>query len=198
MVDLRRDALPGVLPAGRTARCPAVRHELYVDAARVSGLSDARIIARHILTVVRAPAIIQAASVAGIAIADPGRAGLPRPRRPEPSHLGRHAQRRVRQHLHRPAQLLWPSLAIGLTLIALALFGNALRDELERSRAPRTTPAQAQAGTPSHDPEREPVDRARRAGGRRRRRDAARGHATSPSATTSPTARSRRSSTTCR
>ena len=46
-----------------------VRHELYVDAARVFGLSDARIIGRHILSVVRAPAIILAAGVTGIAIA---------------------------------------------------------------------------------------------------------------------------------
>src|SRR5207253_9672554 len=46
-----------------------VRNGLYVDAARVSGLSDARITSRHILTVVRAPAIILAASLAGIAIA---------------------------------------------------------------------------------------------------------------------------------
>src|SRR2546425_24292 len=37
------------------AAVTAVRSELYVDAARVSGLSDLRIIGRHILTVVRAP-----------------------------------------------------------------------------------------------------------------------------------------------
>lgn len=45
-----------------------VRNELYVDAARVSGLSDTRIVARHILVVVRAPIIIQIALVSGIAI----------------------------------------------------------------------------------------------------------------------------------
>ena len=51
------------------ASVTAVRNELYVDAARVSGLSDFRIIGRHILTVVRAPVIIQSAMVLGIAIA---------------------------------------------------------------------------------------------------------------------------------
>ena len=50
-----------------------VRHELYVDAARVFGLSDARIIGRHILSVVRAPAIILAAGVAGVVHRHPGR-----------------------------------------------------------------------------------------------------------------------------
>ncbi|NEE25766.1 ABC transporter permease subunit, partial [Streptomyces sp. SID7982] len=38
-----------------------VRKELYVDAARVSGLSDTRIVVRHILIVVRGPVIIQVA-----------------------------------------------------------------------------------------------------------------------------------------
>ena len=51
------------------ATVTAVRSELYVDAARVSGLSDLRIIGRHILSVVRAPIIIQSAIIAGIAIA---------------------------------------------------------------------------------------------------------------------------------
>ena len=32
-----------------------------------------------------------------------------------------------------PIMLLWPSLAIAITSIALVLFGNALRDELERA-----------------------------------------------------------------
>ena len=47
----------------------AVRGELYVDAARVFGLSDARILTRHILVVVRGPVIVLAATVFGIAIA---------------------------------------------------------------------------------------------------------------------------------
>ncbi|MGH7463415.1 MAG: ABC transporter permease, partial [Longimicrobiales bacterium] len=47
----------------------SVRNELYVDAARVSGLSDRSIIARHIFSVVRAPIIIQTAAIAGVAIA---------------------------------------------------------------------------------------------------------------------------------
>lgn len=51
------------------AAVTAVREELYVDAARVAGLSDTRIIGRHVLSVVRAPIIIQSAIVAGIAIA---------------------------------------------------------------------------------------------------------------------------------
>ncbi|MEY4327592.1 MAG: hypothetical protein RIR71_262, partial [Actinomycetota bacterium] len=58
---------PGFFRLTRTA-VMGVRNELYVDAARVSGLSDFRIIVRHILKVVRAPLIIQSAIISGIAI----------------------------------------------------------------------------------------------------------------------------------
>ncbi|MFM9726362.1 ABC transporter permease subunit, partial [Streptomyces scabiei] len=51
------------------ASVSAVKNELFVDAARVAGLSDARIISRHILSVVRAPIVIQAAIVGGIGLA---------------------------------------------------------------------------------------------------------------------------------
>ena len=50
------------------AQTIAVRNNLYVDAARVAGLSDARIIARHIVYVMQAPVIIQSSNLAGIAI----------------------------------------------------------------------------------------------------------------------------------
>ncbi|NEM92051.1 dipeptide/oligopeptide/nickel ABC transporter permease/ATP-binding protein [Galbitalea soli] len=115
------------------ASVTAVRNELYVDAARVSGLSDARIIGRHILTVVRAPAIIQAATIGGIAIAI--QAGL------EFLGLGDTSIPTWGSMLNdgftniytNPLLILWPSLAIGLTCIALTLLANAMRDELERS-----------------------------------------------------------------
>ncbi|WP_457967348.1 dipeptide/oligopeptide/nickel ABC transporter permease/ATP-binding protein [Arthrobacter sp. D1-29] len=109
----------------------AVRNELYVDAARVSGLSDARIIARHILTVVRAPVIIQAARVASIAIAI--QAGLEFLGVTDPSvpSWGNMLNEGFRRIALSPGLILWPSVAIGLVSMALILFGNALRDALE-------------------------------------------------------------------
>jgi peptide/nickel transport system permease protein len=111
----------------------ATRSELYVDAARVSGLSDLRIIGRHILSVVRAPIIVQTAVVAIIAIGI--QAGL------EFLGLG---DRSVSTwggmlndafaNIYRaPILMVWPSLAIGLTSIALMLLANAMRDVLERT-----------------------------------------------------------------
>lgn len=44
----------------------SVRNVLYVDAARVAGLSDPRIISRHIFSVVQAPIIIQTAMVLAV------------------------------------------------------------------------------------------------------------------------------------
>jgi peptide/nickel transport system permease protein len=111
----------------------AVRNELYVDAARVSGLSDPRIIARHILTVVRAPVIIQAAMIAGIAIAIQAGLeflGLGDMRIPTWGSMLNDGFRNIYSV---PLLMLWPSLAIALTSIALTLLANAMRDELERA-----------------------------------------------------------------
>ena len=115
----------------------AVRDELYVDAARVSGLSDARIIGRHILTVVRGPALVQASFVTGVAIAI--QAGL------EFLGLGDLSIPTWGSMLNdgfaniykQPLLMLWPSLAIGLTAVALTLLANGMRDVLERTTVVR-------------------------------------------------------------
>jgi peptide/nickel transport system permease protein len=115
------------------AAVTAVRSELYVDAARVSGLSDPRIIGKHILSVVRAPIIIQSAIIAGIAIAI--QSGL------EFLGLGDLSVPTWGSMLNdgftniykAPILMVWPSLAIALTCIALTLLANAMRDELERT-----------------------------------------------------------------
>ncbi|TDL33444.1 dipeptide/oligopeptide/nickel ABC transporter permease/ATP-binding protein [Arthrobacter nitrophenolicus] len=137
------------------AAVTAVRHELYIDAARVSGLSDLRIIGRHIPSVIRAPIIIHSAIIAGIAIAIQsgleflglGDASIPT--------WGQMLNDAFTNMYKAPMLMLWPSLAISLTCIALTLFANAMRDELERTvtaRRPRraakapTGIAEAQAG----------------------------------------------------
>jgi peptide/nickel transport system permease protein len=111
----------------------AVRTELYVDAARVSGLSDFRIIGRHVLSVVRAPIIIQTAIVAVIAIAIQSGLeflGLGDPAIPTWGGMLQDAFTKI---YVAPLLMLWPSLAIALTSIALMLLANAMRDVLERT-----------------------------------------------------------------
>jgi len=108
----------------------SVRDELYIDAARVSGLSDTRIIFRHVLRVVRAPMIIQAGFIASLAIAV--QAGL------EILGLGDHRLITWGGMLNdgfarlfaQPLLMLWPSIAIALTCLALTLISNGIRDAL--------------------------------------------------------------------
>lgn len=135
------------------AAVSGVRNELFVDAARVSGVSDLRIIARHILTVVRAPIILQSSIVFGIAIAV--QVGL--------DFLGFGDQSIPTwgnmlndgfTNLYRDPQLvIWPGLAVVITGVALTLFANALRDELEQSARPsrrrRAVAAAATAAEPA-------------------------------------------------
>ncbi|GAA4169525.1 dipeptide/oligopeptide/nickel ABC transporter permease/ATP-binding protein [Gryllotalpicola koreensis] len=110
-----------------------VRNELYVDAARVAGVGDASIIGRHILAVVRAPIIIQAAMVMGISIAIEAGLdflGLGDSSIPTWGNMLNDAFSKMYQA---PVLLIWPSAAIALTSVALVLFANTLRDELERA-----------------------------------------------------------------
>ncbi len=111
----------------------SVRSELYVDAARVSGLSDLRIIGRHVLSVVRAPIIIQTAIIAIIAIAIQSGLeflGLGDTSVPTWGSMLNDAFANIYKA---PILMLWPSLAIALTSIALMLLANAMRDVLERT-----------------------------------------------------------------
>ena len=124
---------PGFFRLTRTA-VMGVRNELYVDAARVSGLSDLRIMSKHILTVVRAPIIIQTSMIAGIAISFQSSLeflGL------GDSNLvswGVMLNDGFRNIFMKPVLLFWPALAISLTIASFVLFGNAFRDALEDSK----------------------------------------------------------------
>ncbi|WP_254714943.1 dipeptide/oligopeptide/nickel ABC transporter permease/ATP-binding protein [Actinomadura sp. NAK00032] len=125
-----------------------VRNELYVDAARVSGLTDPRIVARHVLIVVRAPIIIQTALVAGLAIGL--QAGL--------EFLGIGSGdtptwgamlNEAFQNMERaPSMIVWPGLALGLTSASLVLLAGALRDALEDRGAPPPARRRAPAVAP--------------------------------------------------
>lgn len=115
------------------ATVAGVRSELYVDAARVSGLSDMRIIGRHILSVVRAPIIIQTAIIAGIAIGiQSGLEFLGLGDMSVPT-WGSMLNDGFANIYRAPLLMVWPSLAIATTCIALTLLANAMRDVLERT-----------------------------------------------------------------
>lgn len=129
---------PGFFRLTRTA-VMGVRNDLYVDAARVSGLSDLRIISRHIFTVVRAPIIIQSAMIAGIAISI--QSGLEFLGLGDVTLIswGSMINDGFRNIFVAPILVVWPSIAISVTIGAFALLGNALRDALEDSQKVETS-----------------------------------------------------------
>jgi peptide/nickel transport system permease protein len=111
-----------------------VRNELYVDAARVSGLPDRRILRRHVFTVVRGPVIIATAFLAGSSIAvQSGLAFLGLGSNTVPS-FGAMISEGFTNLYEEPLQFLWPSLVLGIITASLVLLGNALRDALEGGR----------------------------------------------------------------
>lgn len=120
-----------------------VKNELFVDAARVSGLGNLRILRRHVLFVVRGPIIIAAAFMAGSAIAvQSGLAFLGVGSLEIPS-FGAMIASGFRNLYIAPTQFLWPSLLLGVITASLVLLGNALRDTLEGSKP---TPVKVGAG----------------------------------------------------
>ncbi|MCW2288285.1 ABC-type dipeptide/oligopeptide/nickel transport system ATPase component [Leucobacter luti] len=106
----------------------SVRGEAYVDAARVAGLSDVRIMGRHIITQVTAPIVIQSALTAGMAMGMQaglqflGIGGGTTP------GWGASMNEGFRVMRTDPMLLLWPSLALGITIAALAILGSTLAD----------------------------------------------------------------------
>ncbi|HWH25424.1 MAG TPA: dipeptide/oligopeptide/nickel ABC transporter permease/ATP-binding protein [Pseudolysinimonas sp.] len=110
-----------------------VRKELYIDAAKISGLSATRIVFRHILAVVATPILIQASLTAGVAIiVQSGLAFLGIGNALEPS-WGAMVNDAYRNNVAAPQLILWPGLAIGITAAALAIVGSSLSDALNRS-----------------------------------------------------------------
>lgn len=140
---------PGYFRLTRTA-VQSVRNELYVDAARVAGLSDLRIIGRHIMSVVRAPLIIQTSMVAGVAIAV--QSGLEFLGLGDPQEVtwGVMLSDAFRNIWTTPALMLGPAIAIGMTTSAFVLLGNAIRDALE---SPAATGTRRAAPPPPHAPQ---------------------------------------------
>ena len=108
----------------------AVREELYVDAARVSGLSDIRIMIRHILPVVITPTIIQAALLAGAGIGIEAGIAFLGLGSSDKASWGLMLNDASQNIFNAPWLLLWPSVALVLTVMACTLVGNGFRDAL--------------------------------------------------------------------
>ena len=106
----------------------SVRGEMYVDAARVAGLTDLRIMSRHVIRQVIAPIVIQSALTAGMAMGMQaglqflGIGGGTTPGWGAAMNEGFQVMRTA------PLLLLWPSIALGVAIAAFAVLGSTLGD----------------------------------------------------------------------
>lgn len=110
-----------------------VRNELYVDAARVVGLSDWSIVGRHVLWSVRAPVIIQSAFVMASGIGIETGVSFLGLGDPAGTSWGIVLQRSFNGIYNNAWGVVWPALVISLSILALILLGNALSDILQSS-----------------------------------------------------------------
>ncbi|GAA1445870.1 dipeptide/oligopeptide/nickel ABC transporter permease/ATP-binding protein [Nocardiopsis tropica] len=122
-----------------------VRGELYVDAARVSGLTTSRILGRHIMPVVRGPVIISAAFLMGSAIGVQAGLAFLGVGSSEVASFGAMISFGFLNLYVDPLQFVWPALLLGLLTASLVLLGNSLRDALEGAR-PRPSKVGAAVG----------------------------------------------------
>jgi peptide/nickel transport system permease protein len=120
----------------------AVRGELYVTAARLTGLRTAAILRRHILPRLAGPVIVQVSLFAATALlAESGLSflGLSRPETRGPSWGNMVAEASVA--MSQSAWLLVPTgAALMLTVIAFAVVGDAVRDAAVDKAPPVRSP----------------------------------------------------------
>ncbi|NLW16256.1 MAG: ABC transporter permease [Firmicutes bacterium] len=127
-------AISSVPAFARIARAStlSVKNQVYVEAARALGATHPGIIVRHILPNIMAPIIVQATLGVGTAItlaATLGFLGLGiEPPTPEWGAMLAASRGFMRDHVH---MVLFPGLAIMLTVITLNLIGDGLRDALD-------------------------------------------------------------------
>jgi peptide/nickel transport system permease protein len=143
---------PAVFRVTRSAVL-AIRRELYLDAAQASGLTRRQIITRHILPRVTGPIVVQAtlsAAVILIIVASLGFLGFAsRPPAPSWGSMVEDASQTIYQQ---PWMLITTGGVLALTVLALGLFGDALRDVIAerwtgQAAAPR--PRRPAAGRPT-------------------------------------------------
>jgi peptide/nickel transport system permease protein len=124
----------GVIASGGVLRFTrnltrAVRRELYVDAARISGLRRRQILARHILPVIAPQLVVQAClgmSVGVIVLASLSFLGLgTNPETPNWGQMIYDASQQVTTH---PWLMVPSGAALVLTIMALNIAGSSVRD----------------------------------------------------------------------
>ncbi|MGI5241847.1 dipeptide/oligopeptide/nickel ABC transporter permease/ATP-binding protein [Dactylosporangium sp. CA-139066] len=133
----------------------SVKQELYVRAARLSGLGEVRIMTRHVLPRLTGPILVQVALFAATAVLVQGALsflGLSAPETDGPSWGNM-----IAQAAQVTSQDLWLAIPTGalftLTVLALGLFGDAVRDATADHRAPAARFRPVRSAAPAVPPQ---------------------------------------------
>ena len=110
----------------------SLREKEFVEAARMTGASDWRIVRSHLLPHLVGPVIVYATLIVA-SLHRRGRPVVPRARHPgcRPSSWGNILAQAPQYYLTVRSLMIWPGLAILLTTLAFNLLGDGLRDAFD-------------------------------------------------------------------
>ncbi len=115
----------------------AVREEAYIESARSLGATSNRLLGRHVLPNVASPIIIQLALALGFALlTEAGLSFLGIGEQPPAPSWGGMLQEGFQFINSAPWAVIFPGIAIMLTVLAFNLIADGLRDSLGRERPP--------------------------------------------------------------
>jgi len=113
------------------AQVLSLKHADHVSAALALGVSDTRIVFKHLLPLAMAPIIVEATfGVAGTVIAEAGLSFLGLGVQPPAASWGNMIRDGVRYMLIAPHMVVIPGLALCLVVLAVNLLGDRIRDIL--------------------------------------------------------------------
>jgi ABC-type dipeptide/oligopeptide/nickel transport system permease subunit len=113
----------------------SVREEVYVRAARATGCSDARIIARHVLPNVMGPLVVQATILMGQALlAEAGLSFLGLGVQPPEASWGAMLGTAFPYMAQSPVPTIAAGVVISVTVLCFNLVGDGIRDSVGRMR----------------------------------------------------------------
>ena len=119
----------------------AVREEAYIESARSLGATSKRLVGRHVVPNVASPIIIQLALALGFALlTEAGLSFLGVGEQPPTPSWGGMLQEGFQFINTAPWALVFPGLAIMLTVLAFNLVADGLRDSLGRARPRGSSP----------------------------------------------------------
>jgi peptide/nickel transport system permease protein len=114
------------------AQVLSIREKEYIEAARMIGASDFRIIRSHVLPHLVAPIIVYSTLiVASYVLAEAGLSFLGLGIKPPTASWGNLLATAPEYYTTRPLLMIWPGLAVLMTTLAFNLLGDGLRDAFD-------------------------------------------------------------------